>query len=204
MRKIAKLLCTCLLLGAVIWLLGVVSDRQALAEELIRLHVVGASDSEADQRVKLQVRDAVTAALQQEMGQLEDASQAKLYLQERLGEIADIANETLEKAGFSEKVQVTLGREAFPVRHYDTFSLPSGVYQSLRITIGEGAGKNWWCVVFPSLCMGAVGEDFTDTAAGAGFSEGLSGALTGQECYQVRFYLLDLLGKVENFFLQFA
>ena len=169
---------------------------------MIRLHVVGASDSEADQKVKLKVRDAIVAALQGEIEQISDAEAAKAYLQENLKAIEEIANETLKSAGFSQKATVSLMEEAFPVRHYDTFSLPSGVYQSLRVTIGEGEGKNWWCVVFPSLCLPATGEGFADTAAGAGFSDGLSGALKGEQTYQVRFFLLDLFGKLENFFFQ--
>ena len=200
MRKFAKFLCTSLVILSALWLLSVIADRQALGEKVIRLHVVGASNSEPDQKVKLQVRDAIVAALREEMTQISDPAKAKAYLQKNLERVQEIANKTLENAGFSQKATVTLTEEAFPVRHYDTFSLPSGVYQSLRVTIGEGEGKNWWCVVFPSLCLPATGEDFTDTAAGAGFSNGLSGALKGESTCQIRFYLLDFLGKVENFF----
>ena len=202
MRKFAKFLCTSLVILSALWLLSVRTDRQTLGEKVIRLHVVGASDSEADQKVKLQVRDAIVAALREEMTQISDPAKAKAYLQKNLDRVQEIANETLENSGFSQKATVTLTEEAFPVRHYDTFSLPSGVYQSLRVTIGEGEGKNWWCVVFPSLCLPATGEDFGDTAAGAGFSQGLSGALKGEPTCQVRFFLLDLMGKLENFFFQ--
>ncbi len=204
MRKIAKILCTCLFLLTLIWLLSVFADRQALGEDLIRLHVVGASDAETDQAVKLQVRDAIMAALQEDMAEITSAGQARACLQANLANIEKIANEALEKAGFSDKAAVSLMEEPFPVRHYDTFSLPSGVYQSLRVTIGEGEGKNWWCVVFPSLCLGAAGEDFGATAAGAGFSDGLGGALKGEGPYQVRFYFLDLLGKIQNFFFSLS
>ena len=202
MRKFAKFLCTSLVILSALWLLGVCTDRQTLGEKVIRLHVVGASDSEADQKVKLQVRDAIVEALQRDMDQFADPAAAKAFLQENLQAIEAIANDTLKSTGFSQKATVTLTEEAFPVRHYDTFSLPSGVYQSLRVTIGEGEGKNWWCVVFPSLCLPATGEDFGDTAAGAGFSQGLSGALKGEPTCQVRFFLLDLMGKLENFFFQ--
>ena len=203
MRKIAKILCTCTILLGVFWLLDVAADRKILGENLIRLHVVADSDSDADQNVKLQVRDAITRRLQPVMGDFQNVRQAEDYLQAHLSELEQIANQALEAAGSSDKATVTLGKEAFPLRRYDTFSLPSGVYRSLRITIGEGQGKNWWCVVFPSLCMPAAGENFNDTAAGAGFSNGLSDTLKEEEPYQVRFFLLDLLGKVQNFFHQF-
>jgi stage II sporulation protein R len=175
-----------------------------LSENLIRLHVVANSDSDADQCLKLKVRDAVVAHLQPAMTDMQSQADAKAYLNAHLAELERIANQTLLEAGCLDKATVSLQKEAFPVRHYDTFSLPSGVYQSLRITIGEGEGHNWWCVVFPSLCLPAAGETMEDTAAGAGFSDGLSGALEGEQPYQVRFFLLDLLGKVQNFFQSFV
>ena len=201
MKKIAKILCTCMIL---LFAMSVFSDRQTLSEKLIRLHVVANSDSDVDQRLKLKVRDAVVAHLQPVMDDLQSQADAKAYLNAHLAELEQIADQTLLEAGCLDKATVSLQKEAFPVRHYDTFSLPSGVYQSLRITIGEGEGHNWWCVVFPSLCLPAAGETMEDTAAGAGFSEGLSGALEGEQPYQVRFFLLDLLGKVQNFFQSFV
>ena len=90
-------------------------------------------------------------------------------------------------------------RELFPTREYDTFSLPAGVYDSLRVTIGQGEGHNWWCVAFPSLCLSAASEEFADKAAGAGFPDSLTGALDGEEKYEVRFFLLDALGELEKF-----
>ena len=89
--------------------------------------------------------------------------------------------------------------EEFATRYYDTFTLPAGIYEALRITIGEGEGQNWWCVVFPTLCVGATVEEFEETAHCAGFSDGLTGALTGEDGYEVRFFFLDALGKLENF-----
>jgi len=72
----------------------------------------------------------------------------------------------------------------------------------LRISIGRGEGKNWWCVVFPSLCLPSKGEDFQDTAAGAGFPDSLSGALSKDAGYEVRFFLLDCLGWMQNLFFK--
>ena len=97
---------------------------------------------------------------------------------------------------------MTFDREAFPVRHYDSFSLPSGVYHSLRISLGSAQGQNWWCVVFPRLCLPAAGEDFQEVAAGGGFSQPLTDTLTQKEGYRIRFFTLDLLGRIENFFFR--
>ena len=109
-----------------------------------------------------------------------------------------MAEATLERLGVREKVCVSFEKEAFPVRYYDTFKLPSGVYQSLRIRIGQAQGRNWWCVVFPSLCVPQTGEEFRDVAAGSGFTDDLSRTLNGETGYEVRFFLLDLLGWLEN------
>ena len=192
----------CLILAALVWCGTLLSDRQKLNEDLIRLHVVANSDSQADQEIKLRVRDAVVSSLQSDLAKVADVEEAKAYLRLNLAKIQQIANDVLEKAGFDGEAVVTLCREAFDTRYYDTFTLPAGIYESLRITIGEGSGHNWWCVVFPTLCLPATTEGFADTAAGAGFSDSLTGALTGETEYQVRFFLLDALGKLEAQFFR--
>ena len=199
MLKALKRISICLLCVCVVWLGMLLGDRQKLRQELIRLHVVAASDSEEDQNLKLQVRDAVIRDLRDAMEDVADASQARAYLQEQLPKLQTLAEETLRAAGCYEKVTVSLGTEEFTTRIYDTFTLPAGVYESLRIIIGQGEGHNWWCVVFPTLCLPATSEGFEDVAAGAGFSEELTGTLEGEEKYEVRFYLLDALGRLENF-----
>lgn len=197
MRKLVKrtlvlgLLALCVLGGMV------VADKQLLRENLIRLHVVANSDSQEDQAIKLEVRDAIIAALQEGMDTSMDADEAKEYLSAHLTDLEMVANAALARAGSTNTATVTLGMEEFPVREYDTFSLPSGVYESLRVTIGEGEGHNWWCVVFPSLCVPATSADFTDAAVAAGFPEDLANTLAGD--YEVRFFLLDYLGRLENF-----
>ena len=198
MRNLVRRIVLCFLLAAFFWCGALIGDRQLLRQELIRFHVVAASDSGEDQAVKLRVRDAVLESMQQELRNIGDMAQAKAYLQENLPRIRDIANRVLTQAGFPPDAAVTLCPEAFDTRVYDTFALPAGIYESLRITIGEGEGKNWWCVVFPSLCLPATAQGFEAVAAGAGFEDALLGALEGKEPYEVRFYLLDLLGKLEN------
>lgn len=195
-----KLLILILLIAVVVWGSGIVRDRETLRSDLIRLHVVGESNSEEDQSVKLQVRDAILSYLESAMEQMPDMETAKEYLQTNLKNLEEISNKALKAAGSTAKAVVTLAQEAFPTRHYDTFSLPAGVYESLRVTIGEGEGKNWWCVVFPKLCIGATSAEMQDTAVGAGFSENLSDTLAGKPQTRVRFFVLDCLGWLENLF----
>lgn len=187
----------CFLLAAIFWCGSLLSDRRSLSGQLIRLHVVANSDSAEDQQVKLQVRDAVISGIQSDLAKAGDMEEARAYLQENLPKIQRIANGVLKRAGFEEEAVATLCRETFDKRVYDTFSLPAGVYEALRITIGEGEGRNWWCVAFPSLCLPATTSGFEDTAVEAGFSETMTKTLSGEDC-QLRFYLLDALGRLEN------
>ena len=181
---------------ACIWLWGIVTDSHALHEGLLRLHVVGASDAEADQEVKLQVRDAVLASLEEGLKDMTDPRAAYDYVARMLPQVEMAANRALAAAGFSETVQVSLTEEAFPTRDYDTFSLPAGVYKALRVVIGEGEGRNWWCVVFPQLCVGTEAE-FVETANAAGLDPELAGTLEGE--YELRFWVLEKIGAVKNY-----
>ena len=202
MRKILKQVMLCACVSALFWGWGLVADRQKLNEELIRLHVVAESDSQEDQAVKLRVRDAVIGSISEDLAKIADIDQAKQYIREKLPKIQQVANETLRALGCDETAIATLREEVFDTRVYDTFTLPAGVYEALRITIGEGQGKNWWCVVFPTLCVPATSEGFEDVAAGAGFPDTLTAALEGEDGYEIRFYLLDLLGKLEGYFFK--
>ena len=197
MRKYLFPVGICLVAACLVWTWMLVKDRQKLRDELIRFHVVAASDSREDQTVKLQVRDAVIEALQQEMQNLTDVEQAKAYLAENLPKIESIANDVLKQAGFTDTATARLCVEEFATRVYDTFTLPAGLYESLRIIIGDGEGQNWWCVVFPSLCLPATTEGFEEVACGAGFSDSLTDTLEGE--HEIRFFFLDVLGSVENF-----
>lgn len=202
MRKLLKRVAICLLAAVLIWGTSIFTNRRKLNTELIRLHVVANSDSKEDQQIKLRVRDAIVESLQYAMADVADIEAAKAYLQENLPKLQRIANQVLSDAGVDADAVVTLAKETFNTRYYDTFQLPAGVYESLRITIGEGEGKNWWCVVFPTLCIPATSSGFEAIAAGAGFEDALTAALEGKDGYEIRFFLLDALGKMENMFFK--
>ena len=189
----------CLVLAVTVWTCALVSDKQTLRQELVRLHVVAASDSAEDQAMKLRLKDAVVESLKADMENLKSAEEAKAYLQENLPKIEALANSFLQEAGCADTASVSLALEEFSARVYDTFTLPAGLYEALRITIGEGEGRNWWCVVFPSLCLPATSEGFEETASCAGFSDSLTAALEGEEGYEFRFWVLDAIGRLEIF-----
>lgn len=198
MRKRLKWVAIPVLIVTFFYVGSVMADKALLQERVIRLHVVAASDSVTDQTVKLKVRDAVLERIGETVTCAGTKQEAQAKLSGMLEELTLVADQVLEQEGVADRAVVTLGEETFPRRQYDTFSLPSGVYDSLRIAIGSGEGRNWWCVVFPSLCVPAASEEVEAVAAGAGFSQGLQGTLTGR--YEVRFFLLDCLGRLENLF----
>lgn len=157
------------------------AGRAALADRVLRLHVVANSDSEADQTVKLQVRDAVLAQAEPLLKGVSDRAAAETILEPRLEELRLTARDTLEAAGFSDNVTVTLADQWFPTKDYGSFALPAGQYRALKVVIGEGKGQNWWCVVFPPLCMASVTEEMTAAAAQAGLTEQQVALITGQD-----------------------
>ena len=173
------------------------AQSQRMAEKIIRLHVVANSDSDVDQAVKLRVRDAV---LREAQNVLSDASDAKQAITAQLPALEAAANAELRRQGSGDTACVSFRRELFPTRDYDTFSLPSGVYQSLRVTIGEGAGHNWWCVIFPALCVPATTDGFVDAASAGGFSDAEIGLMTrANGAYTVKFRSLELLQALKKY-----
>lgn len=202
MKKMMNRILVCCLLAAICWCTFLFQDRKKLNEGLIRFHVVAHSDSERDQAIKGHVRDAVLQSMQSDLQKITDIDEAKEYLRQNIPKLQLLVDRTLKELGFAGGSVVTLCKESFNIRHYDTFSLPAGVYDSLRIVIGDGQGKNWWCVSFPTLCIPATISGFEDAAVGAGFSKPLARTLSGDEDYEIRFFLLHQLGKLENIFYQ--
>lgn len=198
MKKILKFVSIVMLIAVAFWLGTVATDKARLSGSVIRLHVVADSNSARDQQIKLQVRDAILEKLGEATEKFPDMESAKAYLQERLPELERVANQVLKSAGSDCTAVVTLAKEAFTTREYDTFTLPAGIYEAIRVTIGSGEGENWWCVVFPRFCISATSDEFADAAVGAGFSDQLTGALSGKQEYRVRFFLLDCFGWIEN------
>lgn len=177
---------------AALWCGALGAEQDALAEKVVRLHVVANSDSQADQALKLKVRDAVLAEATPYLTGL-NRREAVEALEDRLPAIARAAAEVVEREGYSYPVTASLREETFPTKRYDDFALPGGGYTALRLEIGTGAGRNWWCVVFPPLCMSSVEE----VAAGSWGESGLTAEdvalITGEsEGYVVKFKAMEL------------
>lgn len=168
------------------------ASEGALAGQVLRLHVVANSDSEEDQALKLLARDTVLELASQLLDGVSDRAQAEEILSAHLDELAQAGAEALAAQGCSDPVTAEIADQWFPTREYATFSLPAGQYRALRITIGAGAGRNWWCVVFPPLCLGSVTEESVETAAGGVLSEDQVALITGQDGgYVLKFRLIE-------------
>lgn len=179
---------------AVTLLLGCCASagQAALAEEVLRLHVVANSDDPEDQAVKLRVRDAVLAGAQPLLDGVQTSGQAEQVLTPRLKELEETARAVLDAEGYDDNVTVSITDQWFPTRVYDSFSLPAGQYRALKVVIGDGNGQNWWCVVFPPLCMASVTEEVADAAARSGLTDRQVALITGQdETYVIKFKFIE-------------
>lgn len=186
-----------LLLGvALAALLGAWLDKSQsdLADQVIRLHVLANSDSEADQALKLQVRDRVLEVAESYFQPGATREETEAILRAQLADLAAAGAETVGAAGYDYPVTASLEENYwFPTKEYQDFALPAGEYTALRVVIGEGDGRNWWCVVFPPLCLGSVSEPAAQTALQAGLSQDQVSLITGEdEGYVVKFRAMEL------------
>lgn len=192
-----------LLLGvALAALLGVWLDRSqtALADQVIRLHVLANSDSEADQALKLKVRDRVLETAEEYFTPGATQEETQAVLTAHLADIAAAGAEQVAEEGYQYPVTVSMEENYwFPTKEYTDFALPAGNYTALRVVIGEGGGQNWWCVVFPPLCLGSVSETAAQTALSGGFSEDQVSLITGEdEGYVVKFKAIELWEEFQH------
>ena len=172
-----------------------VFGEESVYDDVIRLHVLANSDSDEDQAEKLAVRDAVLSYITDELEDAHSVDDAARQIEELIPAVERVAAETLANRGSDRAVYAEFGRESYPEREYDGYSLPAGNYASLRVVVGEGAGHNWWCVLFPSLCTGAAQKsDFIEAGL---TSEGYR-MITDNDRprYKVKFRILEILSDV--------
>ena len=134
-----------------------------LRKNVFRLHIIANSDSAEDQELKLKIRDAILAESETLFSDAESLEDAIILTESKLPQIKELAMQVIQSEGFNYSVKAGVNKAFFDTRVYDDFVLPAGNYDALKIEIGEAKGKNWWCVLFPSICIGSAG-DLTDTA----------------------------------------
>lgn len=151
--ELALALCMAFLFAYAAW---VSLRQQTLADDLLRLHVIANSDSVQDQQVKLLVRDRVLEITEPLLAEADNQDEVRRILNEHLQQITDAAQQVLTDQGMPYQLSAQMATEYYPIREYDTFSLPAGQYTGLKIRLGAASGHNWWCVVFPPLCTDAA------------------------------------------------
>ena len=182
---------TLLLLSALLMFLflsNIQCTREIDTNSLIRIHVLASSNSDTDQQLKLKVKDDVIRYLQPALKQSDSLAESRRIILSSLPQIEQTALQTLQQNGCEDTVTLQYGHFDFPVKYYGSFSLPAGNYEALRILIGEGKGRNWWCVLFPPLC-------FTDS------NVSISGKYTDQTPdahIQFKLKSVELLKSLQN------
>lgn len=133
------------------------STQTALADGVIRLHVIANSDNDYDQALKLKVRDRILKETGADLGTSQDMDTVRYEICKNIDYIKEVAEDEIKKNGFNYKVNVSFGLSDFPEKKYANITLPAGSYQALKVQIGEAKGQNWWCVMFPPMCF--INED---------------------------------------------
>ncbi len=174
-------------------------SKNDITEDVFRLHVIANSDSEEDQALKLRVRNAVLEASSELFEKASSAEEAKRLSEENLALFEAAAKAEIVASGYDYPVHCEVGKVHFDKRIYGSAELPEGDYNALRVIIGEGKGQNWWCVMFPALCLPAVTN--TDEVLALAEENGSISAeelelIQNPENYEVRFYFAELLKKI--------
>ncbi len=202
MKKLAVIAALILIISIFIGTYFPIHGEAELYDKVLRLHVLANSDSSEDQALKLKVRDAVIEYLTPQAENCSGLSEMKTVVESSIGEITETAENVIKNEGYDYPVSVTLGFEEYPTRNYESMCFPSGEYLSLRVMIGNAEGQNWWCVLFPPLCLGAAEnktkKENEDAFISAGLTDDQYKIVTETENtkYRARFKILEIIESI--------
>ena len=193
-----------LILGSCFYLKDINENKKEYKEKLIRFHVIANSDKKEDQELKLKVRDKVIAYLSPKLEKSKSIEESKKIIECNMNKIKDVASKEIKKNNEEYPVTVNLGYSNFPTKKYSNIVLPAGNYRALRVIIGEGKGKNWWCVMFPPLCFVDINNGITDKKT----EKNLKKVLTQKEYNMIvadnsnnvklKFKIVEIIEKIKN------
>ena len=167
-------------------------DYQVIPDDAIRLRILANSDNEADQQIKHTVRDKVNAQITEWVAEITDIEEARKLLESRIPEINEIVKQTLAEEGENRDFDVEYNDSvSFPTKIYGSYLYPAGEYEAILITIGEGDGSNWWCVLFPPLCFLDFANGISVAAASPG---GFEEETQQDDGLKIKFFLFEWLG----------
>ena len=197
------LICTFIILAVALFAgLFPVHGEEEIYDTVVRLHVLANSDSEGDQALKLKVRDRVIELVSPAVEDCSSQSEAIAAIDSIMDELELAAEEVVKSEGYDYDVSLLIGEEYYPTKTYETCAFPEGEYVSLRVCIGDAEGQNWWCCLFPPLCLSAAGESDGESNEEAFISVGLTGdqykliTESDKPQYKIRFKILETVQRL--------
>lgn len=193
MNEIIKWAITLLIVTMVIGVMPTDAEGE-IYDDTLRLHILANSDQSEDQKLKLEIRDRILLKYGKMLKGGESITEAKESVEQLLPEIEEDARVWIGELGHNYDVKASLSVEWYETREYEDFTLPAGYYSSLRIIIGEGKGQNWWCVMYPPLCMEMASESAPHDDGVIDYSKEEIRLITSGK-YQVKFKILEELSR---------
>ena len=179
------------------------SKCNKISNKVLRLHVIANSNSIEDQNLKLKIRDSIIKNF--ELKKFKSLEETRKFAIQNIPEIKKIAQNEILKDGFDYPVDVKICKDDFNTRNYENISLPAGSYEALKITIGEGKGKNWWCVMFPPMCIPAAEAcNVNRPVYDKNFSQNEKNILENKQRYKIKFKTVEIYESCHKSFLKFA
>lgn len=170
------------------------AECESIRQDVVRLHILANSDSDEDQQIKLAVRDALLNSGKEIFNGIVNVENAEQCLESQKQELIEVADKVLAENGFNYKTQIYLTEEYFSTRTYEDFTLPAGEYLALKVVLGNGEGHNWWCVMFPPLCLPAASENADIDAV---FGENGAEIVKGNSKYEMRFKIVEIFESLK-------
>ena len=169
-----------------------------ISEKVLRLHIIANSDSDEDQNLKLRVRDNILKYFSR--NNFTSLEETKIFASEHINDLVSLSQDEVFNSGFDYNVSGSICKSSFNTRTYDNFTLPAGVYDSLKIIIGDGKGKNWWCVIFPPMCVPAAEDCLTDDDSyDDNFEDDEKNIIENEPKYKIRFKIIEIIEKLHEY-----
>ncbi len=200
MKKSKKFIFSVIIVAFILAVIGnlhsEISEDMEIYDKTLRIHIPANSDSDEDQALKLQVRDAIIEIMKEPLSDCKNKEDAVKVTENMKNKIKETAERVIEQNGKNYSASVTLTEEYYPKKEYEGITLPAGTYTSLKIELGEAEGKNWWCVLFPQVCTGTA--EAKETLAQVGFTTNQIRLLTDQESgeYVIKFKIIEIVKSI--------
>ncbi len=166
---------------------------EEMYDNIIRIRIIANSNSESDQALKLNIRDAVLESSKEIFKESKDYNDAERIATENIDLFKNTAKQVIEKCGYNYDDDLKIKDEYFNTREYDNFTLPAGSYKSLVFTVGEGKGENWWCVVYPEVCVGGCTGRLNDSV-----SDSSADFAYNSDKYIIKFKTVEIFETIKN------